>query len=124
MGSSYRTDDIRAYFARSERKRQDRAEALAAVEDFNARIAAGKIAWALPTIGAALASKHHWLIIECNSCGTIIDLDLKMKPRHPDTSIRVALNDVRCPRCNGHGRPQIMKLSEGPSPATTLGWRE
>jgi hypothetical protein len=33
----------------------------------------------------------------------VVDLDLRMKPRDPETSIRVALRDVQCPRCNGHG---------------------
>jgi len=60
------------------------------------------------TISAALASKHHWLIIACDACGTIIDLDLTVKRRDPDAPIRVALNDVRCPRCNGHGRTRII----------------
>jgi hypothetical protein len=26
-----------------------------------------------------LTSKHHWLIIACDSCGTVIDLDLTVK---------------------------------------------
>ena len=36
----------------------------------------------------------------CEACDTVIDLDLTVKRRDPDTPIRVALNDVRCPRCN------------------------
>jgi hypothetical protein len=38
-----------------------------------------------------------------------------MKPRDPDASIRVALNDVRCPRYNGHGRIRITALTRQPS---------
>lgn len=30
---------------------------------------------------------------------------LRVKPRDPEASIRVAPHDVLCPRCNGHGRP-------------------
>jgi hypothetical protein len=47
---------------------------------------------------------------------TVIDLDLTVKRRDPDASIRVALNDVRCPRCNGHGRTRIVGPSRYPSP--------
>jgi hypothetical protein len=45
----------------------------------------------------------------------IIDLDLSVKRRDPEAPIRVALNDVRCPRCNGHGHPRIVALSRYPS---------
>ena len=86
-------------------------QALAAVRRFNA--ANGK-AWFWPKIAAALVSKHHWLIINCDSCGAVVDLDLRVKP-HPEASIRVALRGVQCPRCNGHGRPRIIALSRQPS---------
>jgi hypothetical protein len=39
----------------------------------------------------------------------------RLKRRDPDAPIRVALNDVRCPRCNGHGRTRIVGLSRYPS---------
>jgi len=42
-----------------------------------------------PTIGAALASKYHWLVIACDACGTIIDLDLTVKRRGPDAPMLV-----------------------------------
>jgi len=44
----------------------------------------------------------------------VIDLDLRVKRRDPEASIRVALRDVRCPRCNGNGRPRILALSKLP----------
>ena len=50
----------------------------------------------------------------CDSCGTVVDLDLRVKPRDPEASIRVALRDIQCPRCNGHGCPRIIALSEHP----------
>jgi len=76
------------------RKGQD---ASATIQQFNARFAGKRRIWAWPTIAAALTSKHHWLVIACDSCGTVIDLDLRVKPRDPDASIRVALDDVRGP---------------------------
>ena len=76
------------------------AEATATVEQFKAWLGANKTIWAWPTIAAALVSKHHWLVIACDSCGTVLDLDLTFKRRHPDGSIRVALAEVRYPRCN------------------------
>ena len=54
-------------------------------------------------------------MINCDSCGTVVDLDLRNKPRDPEASIRVALRDVQCPRCNGHGRPRIVALAQWPS---------
>jgi hypothetical protein len=77
--------------------------------------------WFWPKIASALTSKHHWLVINCDSCGTVVDLDLRVKPRDLDASIRVALCDVRCPRCNGHGRPRIIALAWHPSIRTPWG---
>ena len=108
MGISHRKDDIAAQIRRAERDRDAMEDALATVLAFNARVAAGKIAWSWPTIGATLATGHHWLSVECDACGTVIDLDLSVKTRHPDASLR----DVRCPRCNGNGRPHILALSK------------
>jgi len=96
----------------AEGDREAIADALAVVQAFNARLPAGKTNWAWPTIGAALATRHHWLVI---ACGTVTDLDLSMKPRDPNASIHVALRNVRCPRCNGNGVPRITALSTLPS---------
>jgi hypothetical protein len=46
---------------------------------------------------------------------TIALVDLRVKPQDPEASIRVALRDVRCPRCNGYGRPRIVALAHHPS---------
>ena len=59
-------------------------QVLTTVRRFNA--ANGK-AWFWPKIAAALTSKHHWLIIVCDSCDTLVDLDLRVKPRDPEASI-------------------------------------
>lgn len=98
--------------AEMQAKWRDERNALATVRRFNA--ANGK-AWFWPKIKAALVSKHHWLIIVCDACGTVVDLDLRVKPRDPEASIRVALRGVQCPRCNGHGRPRIIALSQWPT---------
>ena len=76
---------------------------------------ANKAAWFWPTIEAALVTKHHWLVFACDSCGVIIDLDLRVKRRSPTAPIQIAHDDVRCPRCNGHGRTRIVKLAKFPS---------
>jgi hypothetical protein len=65
----------------------------------------------LAKIGAAIAALHPWVVIACDSCDSLIDLDLRMKRRDPEASISVVLHDVRCPRCNGHGRPRIAGLA-------------
>jgi len=115
MGKSHRKDDIAAQIRRVERDGEAMEDALASVLAFNARLAAGRTAWSWPTIGAAVVTRHHWLTVGCEACGTVIDLDLRVKRRDPAASIRVALRDVRCPRCNGNGRPRIRALSKFPS---------
>lgn len=100
-----------------ERMRRDwraQEEALDAVRRFCAMVSTGGRVWFWPTVGAALVSRHHWLIVACDACGTVVDLDLRVKPRDPDASVRVALREVRCPRCNGHGRPRV-GLAQHPS---------
>ena len=97
---------------RMKRDWEAQRQALATVRKFNA--ANGK-AWFWPKIAAALVSKHHWLVIACDGYDTVVDLDLRVKPRDPEASIRVALRDVQCPRCNGNGRPRIFALAQHPS---------
>lgn len=106
-----RNDELREYVAQIQRDHKAQADALATIRDFNARLSARGRIWSWPTIAAALVAKNHWLVIACDSCETVVDLDLRVKPRDPEASIRVALRDVRCPRCNGHGRPRIVALA-------------
>jgi len=115
MGYNARNDEIRDNIARMQRDWQAQREALAVVRRFNAVLSAKHRAWFWPTIAAALVSKHHWLVIACDSCDCVTDLDLRVKPRDPDASIRMALSEVLCPRCNGHGRPRITALAQHPS---------
>jgi len=114
MGMS-RRDDQRASTARTDRDAAAMADARATIEEFNARLAASRAPWFWPTVAAALATKHHWLVVACDACGTVVDLDLTMKRRHPDAPISIALRDVRCPRCNGHGAPRITALGKWPT---------
>jgi hypothetical protein len=115
MGYNTRNDEIRDNITRMLREREDQRQSLATVRRFNAGLSAKGYSWFWPKIAAALTSKHHWLIINCDSCGTVVDLDLRVKPRDPEASIRVALRGVQCPRCNGHGRPRIIALSQWPT---------
>ena len=94
---------------------QAQRDALATVRRFNAALSSKGKVWFWPKIAAALVAKHHWLVIACDGCETVVDLDLRVKPRDPEASIRVALRGVQCPRCNGHGRPRIMALAQHPS---------
>ncbi len=99
------------FFERVKRERQAERDALATVRRFNAIMSTKCRAWFWPKISAALTAKHPWLVIACDSCEIVNYIDLRMKPRDPEASIRVALRDVRCPRCNGHGRPRITGLA-------------
>jgi len=89
--------------------------ALATVRRFNAIMSTKGYVWFWPKITAAITAKHPWLVVACDGCGTVVDLDLRVKPRDQEASIRVALRDVRCPRCNGHGRPRVLALARLPS---------
>lgn len=95
---------------RMKREWEAQRDALATVRRFKARLSAKGYSWFWPKITTAITAKHPWLTICCDSCGTVVDLDLRVKPRDPEASVRVALRNVRCPRCNGHGRPRIIAL--------------
>src|SRR5262245_22927107 len=109
MGTSNRPE---RFAEQIRRDREALAEALATIELFNARLAAGRTAWLWPTIGAALVTKHHWLVIACDSCDTMIEMDLTVKRRDPLAPVSIALKDAQCPRCNGSGRTRIAKLAK------------
>ena len=57
------------------------------------RFSAKGYVWFWPKIAAALTSKHHWLVINCDSCGTVVDLDLRVKSRDPE--LRFAMCNAR-----------------------------
>jgi hypothetical protein len=91
MGTNQRRPQMLSNIARAACEREAAANALAKIGQFNARLAVGKSAWFWPTIGAALVTKHHWLVIICDSCGTTAEMDLTVKRRDLYASIRVAL---------------------------------
>jgi hypothetical protein len=74
MGYNARKDEIRDNVTRMRREWEAQRGALATVRRFNAIMSSKGHAWFWPTIAAALVSKHHWLVINCDSCGTV-DLD-------------------------------------------------
>lgn len=106
---------LKQFYERATRDREASESALLIVRNFNARLTTRRTAGFWPTVETALVAKHPWLNILCESCDTVLDLDLRVKPRDPEASIQVALREVRCPRCNGHGRPRIVGLSRFPS---------
>jgi hypothetical protein len=91
MGYDARNDEIRDNIARMKREWETHRDALATVRRFNAKLSAQRAVWFWPKITAAITAKHPWLIIGCDGCGTVVDLDLRVKPRDPEASVRVAL---------------------------------
>jgi len=115
MGYNARNDEIRDNVTRKRARWQMERDALATVRAFNARLSAKGYAWFWPKITAAIYAKHPWLVVACDSFSTVVDLDLRVKPREPEASIHVVLGEPRCPRCNGHGRPRVVALAQHPS---------
>ena len=66
-------------------------DALATVRRFDARLSAKGSAWFWPKIAAAITAKHPWLVTAYGSRGTVVDLDLRVKPRDTEASVRAAL---------------------------------
>jgi hypothetical protein len=89
MGYTACYDEIRDNVTRMRREWEAQRGALATVRRFNATLSAKGYVRFWPKIAAALTSKHHWLIIACDSCSTVVDL--RVKPRDPESSIRIAL---------------------------------
>jgi hypothetical protein len=83
MGYNARNDEIRDNVTRMRREWEAQRGALATVRRFTAPLSAKGYVWFWPKIAAALTSKHPWLVINCDSCGTVVDLDLRVKPRDP-----------------------------------------
>jgi hypothetical protein len=73
MGYNARNDEIRDNVTRMRRQWESQRGALATVRHFNATLSAKGYVWFWPKIAAALTSKHHWLVINCDSYGTVVD---------------------------------------------------
>jgi len=60
-------------------------------------------------LAAAITAKYPWLVVARDSCETVVDLNLRVKPRDPEALIHAALRDLRCPR------PRIVALARQPT---------
>jgi hypothetical protein len=111
MGYNARNDEIRDNVTRMQREWEAQRNALATVRRFNATLSAKGYVWFWPKIAAALTSKHHWLVINCDSCGTVVDLDLRVKSRDPE--LRFAMCNARA--AMAMAAPCIFALAQYPS---------
>jgi hypothetical protein len=73
MGYNARNEEIRDNVTRMRREWEAQRSSLATVRRFNATLSAKGYVWFWPKTAAALTSKHHWLIIACDSCGTVVE---------------------------------------------------
>jgi hypothetical protein len=55
-----------------------------------------------PTIGAALASRHHFLWVYCPACHTMRDIDLRTLDRYRGAAVTSLIPSLSCRAC----RPQ------------------
>ena len=86
------------------------------MREWNKQLSEGTPILFVPTIGAALLSGHHWLVVRCPGCDLLCDIDLTMKKRSQATPITNILPSLKCKVCNGQAAaPRVVKLAEGPS---------
>ena len=66
-----------------------------------------------PTIGAALASRHHFLCAYCPACRTTRDIDLRTLDRHRDAAVTSLIPSLSCRSCRPHAPfAEIVRLSK------------
>jgi hypothetical protein len=66
-----------------------------------------------PTIGAALAARHHFLWVYCPACRTTRDVDLRTLDRHRDAAVTSLIPLLSCRSCRPHAPfAQLMCLSK------------
>ena len=116
MGISTRKDDQRAAALAGEKAALAKRDAERLVTEWNRHLADSTPMLFVPTIGAALLSGHHWLVVRCPGCDLLCDVDLTVKRRDPATPITSILPSLKCKVCNGQAAvPRAVKLAEGPS---------
>jgi hypothetical protein len=98
MDYNQRNDKIRDNIGRMRAQWEAERDALATVRGFNTTLSGKGYVWFWPKITAAITAKHPWLVIACDSCGTVVDLDLRAKPRDPEASVPAALRDYQSNR--------------------------
>ena len=66
-----------------------------------------------PTIGAALASRRHFLWVYCPACRTTRDIDLRTLDRHREAAITSLVPSLSCRSCRPHPPfAELVKLSK------------
>ncbi len=66
-----------------------------------------------PTIGAALASRHHFLWVYCSACRTTRDIDLRTLDRHRDAAVTSLIPLLSCRSCRPHAPfAELVRLSK------------
>jgi hypothetical protein len=68
-----------------------------------------------PTIGAALAARHHFLWVYCPACRTTRDVDLRALDRHRDAAVT---SSPCCPAARAGHRHGSLSLCGSPRPAS------
>jgi hypothetical protein len=67
-----RTEDVHDKLVQMQRHHAAHGAALSNVLRFNAMMSTRGPVWFWPTVGAALVSQHHWLLIACDGCHTTV----------------------------------------------------
>jgi hypothetical protein len=66
-----------------------------------------------PTIGAALAARHHFLWVYCPACRTTRDIDLRTLDRHRDAAVTSLIPLLSCRSCCPHAPfAELVRLSK------------
>ncbi|MGH6673886.1 MAG: hypothetical protein ACRECV_18205 [Xanthobacteraceae bacterium] len=66
-----------------------------------------------PTIGAALAARHHFLWVYCPACRTARDIDLRTVDRQRDAAVTSLIPLLSCRSCRPNAPfAELMRLSK------------
>ncbi len=101
MGIRDRIPRLQAQWRVTAEERAARAEAVAAVQGWNARLAEGREAWVSPSIRAALVAGYPWLTVYCPGCHTSRTIDIRTIDPHPLASVGGLVLGLRCNWCRG-----------------------
>ena len=88
--------------ARRASDRQVLADAEGLIAAWNERQARRMPLLFAPTIGAALAARHHFLWVYCPACRTTRDIDLRTLDRHRDAAVTSLIPLMSCRSCWPH----------------------
>ena len=65
-----------------------------------------------PTIGATIASRHHFLWVRCPACRTIQAIDLCTLDRHRDAAVTSLIPSLSCRSCRPNAPfAELVRLS-------------